>query len=128
FAPFAATISPPLPRLVGTAPPAMFGSFALPFGATGARWMLFTVSWPGWGEVLSVVSGCFLVTRCSGVSATWPLPVLAGALASARRRPITPPDPGAGQPSSADVTASRPTGPDGVAAVSVTACLNPATP
>src|SRR5258706_8734120 len=56
------------------------------------------------------------------------LQVVAGSLAWGMCQPVGAADPGAGQASSAEVTGSRPTGPTGVAAVSVTARLSPATP
>src|SRR5215472_4650085 len=114
-------MSPPLAWLVGTSP-LMVASF---FGTVGALRTARTVSWPGCGDVLTATGDPEAAAAFSAVSATAPVPVEAGALACAIPPPVTPAVPGAGQPTSADITVSRPTGTAVAPPVSSAARLTP---
>src|ERR1700722_9048145 len=122
LAPAALTISPPLADPVGTAPPASLAVTTRFFGTAALAGTCSTVSWPArgltWLTVLAVVG-------LSRVSVTLPAPVVVGRLASATPPPVTPAEPGAGQPSSPAPTGSLLTSWLGGAALSLIGRLTP---
>src|ERR1700722_11858241 len=101
LAPAALTISPPLADPVGTAPPAILAVTTRFFGTAA------------------------LAGTCSTVSVTLPAPGVVGGLASATPPPVTPAEPGAGQPSSPVPTVSLLTSWLGGAALSLIGRLTP---